>query len=281
MPLLKTFASLDALEDNRRITLCFRDKADAQRFKSFSESYFLESGCNQYGAYWVNADEKIRLRFRISPKMKTVLDSDLINHMAWKILANRLACRNHGQKPEVAIGQIDGALTFDYEAFPPRQVPAIGDMCRDLGWFDAQVKSPQDGRIIAIKDGTATIIAINGEDDYGHMKQDAEQFNIPLQRLMKICDYLTELRQMRGIKTDGIIFVGFKDIPEAQEWEFLREQGLGVITCYDLDQQNRNFLVTVPPGREDETIIKLATLSFVRLAERMPPRTATGQLAEQ
>ncbi len=177
------FAILDALEDARKVTLCFASKADAERFKVFANIYMEESGAgNGYGAYSVMFDEQIVQVDVIPNGCSTELNTELIDQMLDDIITARKASTDT---------VIEG-IVFDDQKLPPQKRPTSGDMFRALRSKGAKAKL--EGRVIKDHGDYLDVISCYDEDDEGNPKPDADILTIPTDHTMKINDWKTAMR---------------------------------------------------------------------------------------
>lgn len=174
-------ALLEALEDGRKVTLCFAVTTNAEEFKSFANTYMEESGAgNGYDAYWVHFDAQIIQTDAIPPNTVTRLKHDLITRMRNAILDARLA------------GQPQAGITFWGQPLPPRQRPTQGDMFRTL--LSQGATERIEGRVVADHGDTLDIISLHDEGASGRPLPNATIVTIPAEHAMKIPDWRSARR---------------------------------------------------------------------------------------
>ena len=177
------FAILEALENAIKKTLCFRSIEDAERFKSFVNTYMEESGAgNGYGAYWVNFNAKIVQVLEILDSFTTEINDNYIESMMESIIAERLAGLDQDYKT--------GGIIFSVSPLPPRQRPKAGDMFRTLISMGAEKK--MEGRVLKDLGDTFEVIGYFDEGEDGKPKVDAKVITIDADKVMKIHDWLTK-----------------------------------------------------------------------------------------
>ena len=179
--------------------LCFRTKADADRFRDFVLAYADDSGAgNGYGAYWMWEDEHPYYRPFIPRNAVTALDVGFVETMLRSLMHARTTM-NQPMPLHYSCGSRGGGITFTLNTLPPRQRPTTGDMYRiplslmpvDLSYDHI----PSEGRILADRGDTFTVIGSWDEDPQdGAVRDGARIYEIEAVRVMKINDYLSAMR---------------------------------------------------------------------------------------
>jgi hypothetical protein len=179
-------ALLEVLENGNKKTLCFASKKNAERFKSFVNTYMEESGAgNGYDSYWVYRDAKIALVDETSENYCTNLNLEYIESMLDAIITARTAGEKHKSK----------AIAFNSPELPPRQRPGKGDMFRTLSSQGAIEKI--EGRVLKDNGETFEVISCWDEKDNGMPEKNAEVITINSNQIMKINDWKAERRNLR------------------------------------------------------------------------------------
>lgn len=181
--------------------LCFETKEEAERFKKFVNTYMEESGAgNGYGAYWVYTNAQILGCDMMPDYAKTQLDTELLESMLASILVARTASKPFACPPVslITFGGQGKPITFEYGELPPRQRPKVGDMYRGLFPIRnsdvEEVAHAREGRVVADHGATLEVISSWDEGDNGKPKPDAKRVCIPADQVMKINDWLREIR---------------------------------------------------------------------------------------
>lgn len=189
----------DSMED-----LLFNSVESAQSFINFVSLYQHESGAgNGYGAYWVFEDE-IEQTDGNSDRFTRELDYNRIKRMASKIAHARSGGNGIVTMPSITYGIDDEAIAFQVWGFDGKQKPSAGDMYRIIEYNETTVSLLRDG---ASKEGRVleivgdSIKGYLGEDDEGNRLESAKVYTIPMDYVMKIPDWLTELHKRSDLST--------------------------------------------------------------------------------
>ena len=189
---------LDIVADGRNQTLCFASKKDAVDFSEFTKIYVDDSGAgNGYGAYWLWLDAQPYYRPYRKQNSVCLLNLKLVSAMLWSILSARLAISN-----PATIGFSQGstgeAVTFSVDSLPPRLRPSVGDMYRiprSKMSPDLSESGYSEGRIMAENNETFILRSCSSEEpSRGNWRGDQKTYMIACDRVMKINDWLMQMR---------------------------------------------------------------------------------------
>lgn len=196
------YATIEALENGNRKTLCFYSKKDARDFKSFTNTYMDDSGAgNGYNAYWILFDSEIIQCDKIPDNTTTSLRPNLIDRM----LEGILIARTTKIEPDVGVGvriaKKEGTITFSIDELPFRKTPTKDDMFRLIkSQANEDEIRVREGRVLEDLGDTLKVYSYSDEMHNGKPIEGAEIIEVRTASVMKINDWLQEGNQSCEVK---------------------------------------------------------------------------------
>lgn len=189
-------ASIKVRIDRRVVVVCFASREDAERFRAFTDLYHVESGERFADEAYLNYGYAMSLTHGRPPWATATLERGRLLHMMGKILEGRLAAAAPDLAPyleRLGDNGPDGVI-FPLSAadLPPRQRPAVGDMCRGLT-PDAGFRIGSEGGIVVADHGDVLEVVSAWEIGFdGRCRDDALRHRVAAGEVMKIRNWLTK-----------------------------------------------------------------------------------------